>query len=104
MAKLGKSVHIAGEARAQLAADLKAQYEQGASIRELTRTTGRSYGFIHQVLSETQVPLHGRGRPCHRRTTPPVRLSAPWRWPAAQHPHATPGGIKGWMRRCAQER
>ncbi len=70
MAKLGKSVRITGESRAQLAADLKAQYEQGASIRELTRTTGRSYGFIHQVLSEAQVPLRGRGRPWHRRTTP----------------------------------
>ena len=61
--ELGKSVRITGESRAQLAADLKAQYEQGASIRELTRTTGRSYGFIHQVLSEAQVPLRGRGRP-----------------------------------------
>ncbi len=70
MAKLGKSVRITGESRAQLAADLKAQYEQGASIRELTRTTGRSYGFIHQVLSEAQVPLRGRGHPWHRRTTP----------------------------------
>jgi len=70
MAKLGKSFPIAGESRAQLAADLKAQYEQGASIRELTRTTDRSYGFIHQVLSEAQVPLRGRGRPWHRRTTP----------------------------------
>jgi len=68
--ELGKSVRITGESRAQLAADLKAQYEQGASIRELTRTTGRSYGFIHQVLSETQVPLRGRGHPWHRRTTP----------------------------------
>jgi len=71
MAKLGKSVRITGESRAQLAADLKAQYEQGASIRELTETTGRSYGFIHLVLSEAQVPLRGRGRPWHRRTTPP---------------------------------
>ena len=70
MAKLGKSVRIAGESRAQLAVDLKAQYEQGASIRELTRTTDRSYGFIHLVLSEAQVPLRGQGRPLRRRTAP----------------------------------
>ena len=63
MAKLGKSVRITGESRAQLAADLKAQYEQGASICELTRTTGRSYGFIHQVLSEAQVPCVVGGAP-----------------------------------------
>ncbi len=42
----------------------------GKSIRELTTTTGRSYGFIHQVLSEAKVPLRGRGRPRHRRTAP----------------------------------
>ncbi len=63
MAKLEKSVRIAGQSRTQLAADLKAQYEQGASIRELTRATGRSYGFIHAVLTEAQVPLRGRGAP-----------------------------------------
>jgi len=70
VAKLEKGVRIAGESRTQLAADLKAQYEQGASIRELTRTTGRSYGFIHQVLSEAQVPLRDRGRPDTARSAP----------------------------------
>ena len=63
MAKLERSVRIAGQSRTQLAADLKAQYEQGASIRELARATGRSSGFIHDVLTEAQVPLRGRGRP-----------------------------------------
>jgi len=62
VARLEKSLRIAGESRIQLAADLKTRYEQGASIRELARMTGRSYGFIHQVLSETEVPLRGRGR------------------------------------------
>ncbi len=62
MAKLERSVRIAGQSRTQLAADLKAQYEQGASIRELARATGRSSGFIHDVLTEAQVPLRGRGR------------------------------------------
>ncbi len=63
MAKLEKSIRIAGQSRTQLAADLKTQYEQGASIRELARATGRSYGFIHAVLTEAQVPLRGRGLP-----------------------------------------
>jgi len=71
VAKLEKSVRIAGQSRTQLAADLKAQYEQGASIRELTRATGRSYGFIHDVLIEA------RGRPWHHQIRPTVRLSAP---------------------------
>lgn len=59
---LTKGTRIAGESRAQLATDLKEQYEQGASIRTLAETTGRSYGFVHQVLSEAEVTLRGRGR------------------------------------------
>ncbi len=70
MAKLEKSVRIAGQSRTQLAADLKTQYEQGASIRELTRATGRSYGFIHGVLTEAQEPLRGRGLPGTTRSAP----------------------------------
>jgi hypothetical protein len=77
VAKLEKRVRIAGQSRTQLTADLKAQYEQGASIRELTRATGRSYGFIHDVLIEAQVPLRGRGRPWHHQIRPTIRLSAP---------------------------
>ena len=70
MAKLEKSVRIAGQSRTQLAADLKTQYEQGASIRELARATGRSYGFIHAVLTEAQVSLPGRGLPGTARSAP----------------------------------
>ncbi len=70
MAKLEKSVRIAGQSRTQLAADLKTQYEQGASIRELTRATGRSYGFIHAVLTEAQAPLRGRDAPNSARSAP----------------------------------
>jgi predicted transcriptional regulator len=70
VAKLEKSVRIAGQSRTQLAADLKTQYEQGASIRELARATGRSYGFIHAVLTEAQVSLRGRGLPGTARSAP----------------------------------
>ena len=70
MAKLEKSVRIAGQSRTQLGADLKTQYEQGASIRELARATGRSYGFIHAVLTEAQEPLRGRGLPGTARSAP----------------------------------
>ncbi len=53
---------IEGEARAQLGADLAAQYEQGTSIRGLVESSGRSYGFIHQLLTEAGVTLRPRGR------------------------------------------
>ena len=54
MKKLNKS-------RDQLLQDLRSAYEGGASIRTLVATTGRSYGLVHRVLSETGVTLRGRG-------------------------------------------
>ncbi|MBA8823867.1 putative transcriptional regulator [Saccharopolyspora lacisalsi] len=44
------------------------RYADGASIRRLAESTGRSYGFVHRVLTESGVPLRGRGG-AHRRRT-----------------------------------
>ncbi|WP_205857015.1 helix-turn-helix domain-containing protein [Phytoactinopolyspora endophytica] len=59
--KLVKGARISGGVRDKLATDLKKQYESGKSIRELASETGRSYGFIHRLLSEAGVTLRGRG-------------------------------------------
>lgn len=61
VADLKKGARITGATRDKLAADLKKKYEKGASIRALAESTGRSYGFVHRVLSETGVQLRGRG-------------------------------------------
>jgi hypothetical protein len=61
VADLKKGMRITGTARDKLAADLKKKYEKGASIRALAESTGRSYGFVHRVLSESGVTLRGRG-------------------------------------------
>lgn len=61
MAELTKGRRVTGGERDKLAADLKKKYSGGASIRELAESTGRSYGFIHRVLSESGVALRGRG-------------------------------------------
>lgn len=61
MADLKKGARITGSARDKLASDLKKKYEKGASIRALAEATGRSYGFVHRVLSESGVQLRGRG-------------------------------------------
>ncbi|MBO4240042.1 MULTISPECIES: helix-turn-helix domain-containing protein [Pseudonocardia] len=61
MAELKKGARITGTQRGKLAADLRKKYEKGASIRSLAEQTGRSYGFVHRVLSETGVTLRGRG-------------------------------------------
>ena len=61
VADLKKGARITGTQRDKLANDLKKKYEKGASIRALAESTGRSYGFVHRVLSESGVTLRGRG-------------------------------------------
>jgi hypothetical protein len=56
-----KGARITGSDRNKLAGELKKKYVAGASIRALAAETGRSYGFVHRILSESEVPLRGRG-------------------------------------------
>ena len=58
---LRKGTRVTGEDRSKLATDLKTRYNAGESIRSLASSTGRSYGFIHRILTETGVVLRGRG-------------------------------------------
>ncbi len=58
---LRKGTRVTGEDRSKLATDLKDRYDSGESIRSLATATGRSYGFIHRILTETGVALRGRG-------------------------------------------
>jgi predicted transcriptional regulator len=61
MVALKKGARITGADRTKLAADLRKQYDKGKSIRELADSSGRSYGFVHRVLSESGATLRGRG-------------------------------------------
>ena len=61
MADLGKGRRVTGAERDKLAVELKKKYESGTSIRTLAESTGRSYGFIHRVLTESGATLRGRG-------------------------------------------
>jgi Helix-turn-helix domain len=61
VADLTKGRRVTGGDRSKLANDLKKRYEGGASIRDLAADTGRSYGFIHRILSESGASLRGRG-------------------------------------------
>jgi UDP-sulfoquinovose synthase len=58
---LKRGTRVTGVDRTKLAADLKEQYESGASIRALAAATGRSYGFVFRILTENGVRLRGRG-------------------------------------------
>ena len=61
MAELKKGSRITGADRDKLGSQLGKKYEKGSSIRALAEETGRSYGFIHRVLSESGVTLRSRG-------------------------------------------
>ncbi|MGI8307033.1 helix-turn-helix domain-containing protein [Saccharopolyspora hattusasensis] len=59
--QLKKNTRITGEERERVGAHLQRKYEKGASIRALAEATGRSYGFVHRLLSQRGVQLRGRG-------------------------------------------
>ena len=61
MPELTKHNRITGVARDKLAQDLAKKYDKGTSIRDLAESIGRSYGFVHRVLSESGVTLRSRG-------------------------------------------
>lgn len=71
--ELKKGARITGPARTKLATDLRKAYDKGRSIRELAETHGRSYGFVHRVLSESGAELRGRGGATRKRTPARVR-------------------------------
>ena len=56
-----KGARITGSDRTKLAKDLVKKYSGGASIRALAEETGRSYGFVHRILTENEVELRSRG-------------------------------------------
>jgi len=61
VAELKKGSRVTGEDRSTLTKDLKKRYEGGESIRVLAESSGRSYGFVHRILSESGATLRGRG-------------------------------------------
>ena len=69
MVELKKGSRVTGGDRDKLAADLKRRYEAGHSIRLLAQTSGRSYGFVHRILSESGATLRGRGGATRRKAS-----------------------------------
>ena len=61
MTELKKGSQVTGSDRDKLAGEMKKKYEAGASIRVLAESSGRSYGFVHRILSESGATLRGRG-------------------------------------------
>jgi hypothetical protein len=68
---LRKGTRVTGSDRSELATDLKDRYAAGESIRSLAASTGRSYGFIHRILTESGVALRGRGGATRKESAAP---------------------------------
>jgi hypothetical protein len=66
MSSSDKGRRIVGAERRTMARDLVKRYTSGETIRGLADSTGRSYGFVHRVLTESGVAMRQRGR-SHRR-------------------------------------
>jgi predicted transcriptional regulator len=64
---LKRGARVTGPDRSKLATSLAGRYEAGESIRSLAAGTGRSYGFIHRILTEMGVTLRSRGGASKRR-------------------------------------
>ena len=71
-----KGRRIVGAERATLAKDLVKRYTSGESIRALASSTGRSYGFVHRVLTESGVQLRQRGGARRRKKAASVTSSS----------------------------
>jgi hypothetical protein len=69
-----KGSRVTGEDRDALCESLRRRYEAGESIRALAESTGRSYGFIHRLLTESGASLRSRGGA--RRSAPRVTRAA----------------------------
>ena len=65
--ELKKGSRVTGDDRDTLSGQLKKKYEGGASIRALAEEHGRSYGFVHRILSEAGASLRGRGGATRRK-------------------------------------
>jgi hypothetical protein len=70
MAELKKGTRVTGGDRDKLSATLRKKYDGGSSIRDLATSTGRSYGFVHRILSESGATLRGRGGATRRKKSP----------------------------------
>jgi len=69
MDQIAKGSRVTGDARDLLTGQITLRYQSGESIRSIAATTGRSYGFIHRLLSESDVELRGRGGATRRKAS-----------------------------------
>lgn len=70
MTVLKKGVRVTGSDREKVSSKVMSEYANGKSIRDIAAELGRSYGFVHRLLSESEQPLRSRGGATRRRKAP----------------------------------
>ncbi|MER7078118.1 MULTISPECIES: helix-turn-helix domain-containing protein [Bacteria] len=68
--RIPAEVTVEGEYRAEVAREFRAAYEKGATIRALAKASGRSFGFVRKILSESGATMRSRGGPWRRARVP----------------------------------
>ena len=63
-----KGARLTGDDRSKMAKTVTDLYRKGMSIRDISSETGRSYGFVHRVLTESDLTLRGSGGATRRRS------------------------------------
>jgi len=64
-ARLAPQRRIVGTERVTVTGDCIRRYRAGQSIRSIAADLGRSYGFVHRILTEGGVRLRPRGGAHH---------------------------------------
>ncbi|MDT0453105.1 helix-turn-helix domain-containing protein [Streptomyces hesseae] len=64
---MDKGKRITGAAREEIAGVIKNEYEGGKTIRAVAETHGRSYGFVHSVLTASGAHLRTRSGSTRRK-------------------------------------
>lgn len=59
--EFGPGRRLSPEERKRFGKWLAAEYHKGRSIRELAKSTGRSYGSVHLLLTEQKVAFRRQG-------------------------------------------
>jgi len=69
VAVLKKGARLTGAARESVTSTVTSEYAKGKSIRDIATELGRSYGFVHRLLIESDQQMRSRGGATRRRSS-----------------------------------
>jgi transposase len=67
--EIGKGKRVTGNQREEMGRAALARYNEGASIRDIAEDSGRSIGFVRNLLIDAGVTFRGRGGATRRKAS-----------------------------------